>query len=139
MVYKKIEFAPGLYKIFDEILVNAADNFQRSPDTSKIEVDLNDETGMITVKNNGKGIPVVIHKKEKIYIPEMIFGQLLTGSNFNDNQKKITGGRNGYGAKLTNIYSKMFKIECADSKNNKLLNACWRDNMSKKDDLEIIK
>ena len=74
MVYKKIEFAPGLYKIFDEILVNAADNFQRSPDTSKIEVDLNDETGMITVKNNGKGIPVVIHKKEKIYIPEMIFG-----------------------------------------------------------------
>ena len=74
MISKNIEYAPGLYKIFDEILVNAADNFQRSPDTSKIEVDLNQETGMITVKNNGKGIPVVIHKKEKIYIPELIFG-----------------------------------------------------------------
>lgn len=84
MVLKKIEYVPGLYKIFDEILVNAADNFQRSPETSKIEVDIDSTIGMISVKNNGKGIPVAIHKKEKIYIPELIFGELLTGSNFND-------------------------------------------------------
>lgn len=74
MVFKKIEYVPGLYKIFDEILVNASDNFQRSPDTSKIEVNIDNETGRISVKNNGKGIPVKIHKKEKVYVPEMIFG-----------------------------------------------------------------
>ena len=48
--------------------------------------------GEITVKNNGPGIPIVIHKEHKIYIPELIFGELLTGSNFDDNEKKVTGG-----------------------------------------------
>jgi len=61
-----------------------------------------------------------VHKKEKIYVPELIFGHLLTSSNYNDSIKKVTGGRNGFGAKLTNIFSKKFEIECADSKNKKL-------------------
>jgi len=65
-------------------------------------------------------VPVVVHKKEKIYVPELIFGHLLTSSNYNDSIKKVTGGRNGFGAKLTNIFSKKFEIECADSKNKKL-------------------
>lgn len=56
-----------------------------------------------------------------MYIPEMIFGELLTGSNFNDDQKKVTGGRNGYGAKLTNIYSKSFYLESADSSRKKMI------------------
>lgn len=51
---------------------------------------------MISVKNNGKGIPVVIHEDHNIYVPELIFGHLLTGSNYNDNEKKTVGGRNGY-------------------------------------------
>jgi DNA topoisomerase-2 len=41
----------------------------------------------------------------------MIFGQLLTGSNYDDDAKKVTGGRNGYGAKLTNIFSRRFTVE----------------------------
>ena len=35
----------------------------------------------------------------------MIFGHLLTGSNFNDEENKVTGGRNGFGAKLCNVFS----------------------------------
>ena len=58
--------------------------------------------------NNGKGIPVEIHSKEKIWIPEMIFGHLLSSSNYDDDEKKLTGGRNGYGAKLTNICAYSF-------------------------------
>ena len=54
-------------------------------------------------------------------MPELIFGHLLTSSNYNDDQKKITGGRNGYGAKLTNIFSKKFVVETADSINHKYL------------------
>jgi DNA topoisomerase-2 len=66
---------------------------------------------MISVRNNGKGIPIVMHRDEKMYVPSMIFGHLLTSSNYDDSQRKVTGGRNGYGAKLCNIYSKEFTVE----------------------------
>lgn len=66
---------------------------------------------MISVWNNGKGIPVVEHKDEKMYVPTMIFGHLLTSSNYDDDEKKVTGGRNGYGAKLCNIFSTKFIVE----------------------------
>lgn len=64
--------------------------------------------------NNGKGIPVVIHQEYKTYVPQLIFGELLTGSNYNDNEKKVVGGRNGYGAKLANIFSTRFILHCGD-------------------------
>ncbi|KAL6122696.1 top2 [Nucleospora cyclopteri] len=112
IVQKQISFVPGLYKIFDEILVNAADNKQRDKNMSCIKVEITDTT--ISVLNDGRGIPIEVHKKEKVYVPELIFGHLLTSSNYDDNEKKITGGRNGYGAKLCNIFSKEFIVETAN-------------------------
>jgi len=47
-------------------------------------------------------------------------GQLLTSSNYDDNEAKVTGGRNGFGAKLANIFSTEFIIETGDSKNKKI-------------------
>ena len=76
----------------------------------------------------------MIHKQYNVYVPSLIFGQLLTGGNFNDNDKKVTGGRNGYGAKLTNIYSKEFRVETADKKEGKRFRQTWRDNMSVAED-----
>ena len=105
MVEEEVEFVPALYKIFDEILVNAADNKQRDANMDAIEVVIDAAEGSVSVKNNGKAVPVQMHADEKVYVPELIFGHLLTGSNFNDNEKKVTGGRNGYGAKLANIFS----------------------------------
>ncbi len=67
----------------------------------------------------------------------MIFGELLTGSNFNDDEKKITGGRNGYGAKLTNIFSSIFEVETADKKRAKKFKMKWERNMSKKTEPNI--
>lgn len=49
------------------------------------------EEGTIQVWNDGKGIPVHMHSEHKMYIPEMIFGHLLTSSNYDDKQKKVTG------------------------------------------------
>jgi DNA topoisomerase II len=69
-------------------------------DTLKVNVDVNE--GTVSVYNNGEGIPIEIRSRENIYIPLMIFGNLLTSAN-NDDKKKLTGGRNDYGAKLTNI------------------------------------
>ncbi len=105
MQQRDVEYVPGLYKIFDEILVNAADNKQRDPNMDTIEVVIDVAEGSISVKNNGNAVPVKMHAEEKVYVPELIFGHLLTGSNFSDSDKKTTGGRNGYGAKLANIFS----------------------------------
>ncbi|KAL0597809.1 DNA topoisomerase 2-alpha [Plecturocebus cupreus] len=89
--YREVTFVPGLYKIFDEILVNAADNKQRDPKMSCIRVTIDPENNLISIWNNGKGIPVVEHKVEKMYVPALIFGQLLTSSNYDDDEKKVTG------------------------------------------------
>jgi len=70
-------------------------------------------------------------QKEKIYIPELIFGHLLTSSNYNDNEQKVTGGRNGFGAKLCNVFSTEFTIETQDSRQKKRYKQTWTDNMSK--------
>lgn len=130
MENRTVSFVPGLYKIFDEILVNAADNSQRDSSMTNLKVTIDRESGEISVENNGKGIPVEIHEKEKCYVPELIFGHLLTGSNYDDNEKKTVGGRNGYGAKLTNIFSQRFTIELQDSNNGKRYKQTWTDNMS---------
>lgn len=131
MKSRDVTFVPAFFKIFDEIIVNAADNKVRDPSTDTIKVTIDTEKGEISVYNNGKGIPVVIHEEEKIYVPEMIFGHLLTGSNYDDDEKRVTGGRNGYGAKLTNIYSTEFSLETHDSVEGKTYKQKWSDNMSK--------
>lgn len=98
-------------------------------DMLKIDIDVENNT--ISVYNNGRGIPIEIHSQEKIYIPELIFGHLLSSSNYDDDEKKLTGGRNGYGAKLANIYSTEFTIETADKNTAQKYKQTWTDNMSK--------
>ena len=83
IVQREITYTPGFYKIFDEIIVNAADNKQRDPNMDRMEVDINAKRGIISVMNNGKGIPVVMHKEHNCYVPTLIFGQLLTVSTYN--------------------------------------------------------
>ena len=130
MENRKVSFVPGLYKIFDEILVNAADNKQRDKNMNELRVWVDADKGVIAVRNNGRGIPIEIHAKEGCYIPELVFGHLLSGSNYNDDEEKVVGGRNGYGAKLTNIYSTQFDIETVDSRQKKKYKQTWRKNMS---------
>jgi DNA topoisomerase-2 len=103
----------------------------------RIDVTIDTANNSICIRNNGKGVPVEIHKEHKIYIPELIFGHLLTSSNFNDEERKVTGGRNGYGAKLTNIYSKTFIVETADRKRKKRFTKTWTNNMMESTEAEI--
>ncbi|KAG6071775.1 hypothetical protein E4U33_003509 [Claviceps sp. LM78 group G4] len=137
MDYKTVSFVPGLYKIFDEILVNAADNKQNDSSMTQMKINIDRDTGIISVENNGKGIPVEMHEKENIYIPELIFGHLLAGSNFDDNEQRTVGGRNGYGAKLCNVFSTNFTLECQDSGNGKRYKQTWTNNMQKMEKAKI--
>ena len=145
MVFRNVEIPPGLYKIFDEIIVNAIDHHVRlkeempdEPQVNQIRVNLDQESGRITVYNNGRGIDVEQHPEHKMYIPEMIMGHLLTSGNYEKKNKK-TGGKNGYGAKLTNIYSKEFMLETVDHTRKKKYENRWFDNMYKNDGAKISK
>ncbi|VDN98819.1 unnamed protein product [Rodentolepis nana] len=137
MIQKEITYTPGLYKIYDEILVNAADNKIRDPSMSCIKIDINPEENLIRIWNNGAGIPVVHHKVENMYVPSLIFGHLLTSSNYDDTEQKVTGGRNGYGAKLCNIFSKKFIVETSSKDHKKCFKQTWVDNMTKTSEPKI--
>ena len=101
MRFRDASYIPALYKVFDEILVNASDNYQRDPKMTSIDVQFDPVAGTISVRNDGKGIPVRLHETENVYVPELILGNLLTGSNFDDSEGRLTGGTHGFGAKLT--------------------------------------
>ena len=148
IIKKEISYVPGLLNIFNEILVNAVDHHTRCHNDKNeenikyIKVNFNQETNQIVIRNEG-GIEISEHptiKDEKgklIYIPELIFGHLLTSSNYDKNEEKIVGGKNGYGAKLTNIFSKEFKILTIS--NGKKYIQIFKNNMSVKDKPKITK
>jgi DNA topoisomerase-2 len=121
MEWREITFNPGLYKIFDELMVNALDQVTRmsaaedkSKRVSQIAVTLTPTK--IVIRNDGEGIPITVHPEYKVMIPELIFGHLLTSSNYDESEEKTVGGKNGYGAKLTNIYSREFVVATCDGK-----------------------
>ena len=118
---KTVEYNPGLYKLFDEGIVNARDHVVRmirSTASNKRLVNSIDtqiaEDGTITITNDGNGIDVAKHPENDLWIPEMIFGHLRTSTNYNKEEKKIVGGKNGFGFKLVLIWSTYGYIETVD-------------------------
>ena len=128
IINRDVVHIPGLLNIYDEILVNARDHMirleQQASDNpvTTIKVTIDEKTGLITVFNDGEGIDVADHPTEKdedgnnINIVYMILFDLLTSKNYSETEKKIVGGKNGYGAKLTNIFSSYFRVETIDEK-----------------------
>ena len=114
MEHREVSVNQGLLKIFDEILLNASDNYYRSLKKKQkmtyIDVSVSDR-GIVKVKNDGVGIPVCIHKDHNVYVPELVFGHMLTSTNYTKDDGEMTAGRHGFGAKLTNILSKKFYVE----------------------------
>ena len=137
IVSKMVKWNPGIFKLFDEIITNASDECQRNKAVKNIKVNFDENTNEISVYNDGSGIPIQIHKEHNIYVPELIFGNLLSSSNYDDSKKRTTGGLNGLGAKLTNIFSMEFTIEtvCGNEKYVQV----FRDNMSEINKPEITK
>jgi len=125
--FKQVKFSPGLIKICDEIIVNARD--QQVRNTGLTEIRMNINGNQITVYNDGEGIHTDVHPEFKIYVPELIFSHLLTSTNYDKKESKITGGKNGFGAKLTNIYSKYFKIETSCNSTKETFSQLFEDNM----------
>ena len=137
MVHRSLKFNPGFYKLFDEIIVNARDARIRSLEAGKtpvkkIEIECKaDAAGVsITVCNDGDGIPIEPHPTEKVWVPELIFGHLLTSGNYNKEEEKIVGGKNGYGSKVPTCFSTEFSIDIASPAHGKKYKQTWSKNMS---------
>jgi DNA topoisomerase-2 len=129
-------FNPGFYKLFDELLVNAHDHVIRlrqrnSPAPVKnIDIKVLDKK-KIVIRNDGESIDVEKHPDYDVYIPQMIFGELLTSTNYDKDEKKLVGGKNGYGVKLVNIFSKQLDITIVDGTRGRKYVQTFENNMSK--------
>jgi len=117
MVQREITYIPSFLKIFDEVITNSVDEHQRNPKLNRIDVNIDLGKNKISVRDNG-GIPIVIHKEHKQYVPEVIFGNLMSGSNYDDTEERTVAGTNGLGAKLSNVFSKEFIVSSCDGKNH---------------------
>lgn len=133
---EKLPYNEGLIKVLFEVIDNAIDNTFRTPNgTTIIDVTINNDT--FTVRNNGVGIPVEKMKGSDLYIPTTVFGQLRSGSNFNDDRESI--GTFGLGVKLSNILSKSFSVTCNDAVNGLVFTQQWRNHMCERDEPTIKK
>lgn len=149
IVKKSINYIPGLYKLFDEAIVNCRDHVIRcqqkitsgdenTKPVKQIVVVFNNN-GSISVENDGNGIDVVEHPEHKLWVPEMIFGHLRTGTNYNKEEKKIVGGKNGFGVKLIFIWSTYGKVETFDHIRGLKYTQEFKNNLTEIDKPKITK
>ena len=144
MKFREIEKPYGAYQLIDELLVNASDAAVSDSTVRKIVINVNKESGVISILNNGKGIDTSLEETTKKCVPEVVFGHLLSGTNLESSEKnEFTGGRNGLGAKLANIYSDEFSVKIIDTMQLShpgkavIYEQHWKDNMSKCSDADI--
>ena len=140
----EVEYIPVLYKCFDEIIVNARDQRERlkgregSVNLTEIKVIVDKENGEVSIYNNGDSIKVEKHSSG-VYNPNLIFGRLLTSGNYKKDEKRTVGGKNGYGAKIVNIFSDTFDIEVGDRFTKQKYIQKFSENMKKVSDPVIKK
>jgi DNA topoisomerase-2 len=125
---------PGFYKLIDELLVNAHDQVvrlrsrQSTNPVKNIDIDCN--ATLFSIKNDGEPIDVAEHPEHKTWIPQMIFGELLTSTNYDKNEKKLVGGKNGYGVKLVNIFADEMVVTVVDQPRGLKYKQRFRKNMT---------
>lgn len=131
-----IAFNPAFIRTVIEIGSNAVDNSIRSKTTPRpctyISFDY-DAEGVLTLVNDGNTIPITLSSApgySHMYNPSIVFGVFMSSTNFNDKEERHTSGRNGYGAKLTNTFSKFFEVDIYDEERNLRFYQRWEDNMN---------
>lgn len=145
IILKEINYNQAFYKIFDEIISNSMDQHTRTIHSkenkekgiivmNKLEININKDTGYISILNNGNGINITkqLFNNNNIYTIELIFGILLTSQNYDADNVNISAGKNGYGAKLSNIFSLEFEVETIDKKRKLKYTQTWKNNMREK-------
>lgn len=117
MKMKDVTIIPAIIKLIDEIISNSTDEYRRSTNLglTNITVKFSKDNKVVSVSDNG-GIPVAMHHDAGMWVPQFIFGQLRTSSNYNDDEDRAGIGTNGLGSVLTNIFSSSFTVSTCDGK-----------------------
>jgi len=125
---------PGFYKLIDELLVNAHDQVVRlrsRQSTNPVKnIEIHCGASLFSIKNDGEPIDVAEHPEHKTWIPQMIFGELLTSTNYDKNEKKLVGGKNGYGVKLVNIFAQEMVVTVVDQPRGLKYKQTFKKNMT---------
>lgn len=119
----KVMLSPALRKVVDEVLTNASDNMRRSSDQRVIEAKFSPD-GVFEVYNDGQTIPIEHWPETQRYRPEILFGEMMTGENFDDTIQRTGGGRNGVGVKIAGILSHYFEVQCVNLGENQIFYKC---------------
>ena len=131
---QKIQMNPGFFKLIDELIVNAHDHVirltQRKSNNPVKHIDISCDGRTFEIENDGESIDVAKHPDYDMYIPQMIFGELLTSTNYDKEEKKLVGGKNGYGVKLVNIFAKQLDIRIVDSIRGLVYSQSFSNNMT---------
>ena len=137
IIQKEIDYNPALYKLFDEGITNCRDHRVRTEIKKKVDdstevvtsIHIEISNNKITMTNNGDGIDVEQHPTYKTWIPELIFAHLRTSTNYNKDEQKTTGGKNGFGFKLVLIWSTWGEIETVDAKRELKYHQVFENNL----------
>uniref|UniRef100_J3MBH4 DNA topoisomerase 2 n=1 Tax=Oryza brachyantha TaxID=4533 RepID=J3MBH4_ORYBR len=125
MMRRAVTYVPGLQKVFDEVLVYAAERKRRDPSMDALHVEIDVPERRISVYDNAQGIPVVLHKEEGVYMPEMIFAHHTSSTDTST------------GVRLANVFSTEFIIEAADGCRLKKYKQVFSENMGRRSEPEI--
>ena len=131
----ELEVNNGLLKIFQEVLNNSSDHAIRTAASAtplkaiKVTICPPGTAGEISVWNDGDGIDVSFQPEHDLRGPQLLFGSMLCGTNFDPSEERTVIGQNGAGVKATNIFSSEFRIETVDAVAKKLYTQRWHGNM----------
>jgi DNA topoisomerase-2 len=137
----KLLINPGFYKLIDELLVNAHDQVvrlrTRGSENPVKKITISCDNHHFYIENDGESIDVVQHPEHKVWVPQMIFAELLTSTNYDPEEKKLVGGKNGYGVKLVNIFAKQMEVMVVDAPRKLSYQQTYSLNMTKIDDPKV--